>query len=518
MTRSRLALLAVLLLSLAVPAHGSPGRQRLAATALAPGVAHEVWSSGSAAVQVHLARVDAGRPLRVVQAAGDLAGRETTSSICRRTRGCAVAINGDFFTADGPVGGVVSDGRLLRSPSRPHEQLSLRPLRATAGLDWRGVLRSPDGAELTLDGVNVPPVGDGAVLYTSAYADSTPDCSCVEVVLTEVDEPVGRLGATTTLARTGQGSGRTPLPDRTVVVAAAGSAVQRLQVVAASGGDLRVVLSTGEPVEQSVGVHPVLLRDGQVAEVDRADPMLRDAHPRSVVAWDRQGTVWLAAFDGRRAGGPGPTADELVAFLQRLGASDAVMLDGGGSTALATAAGPLNRPSDGVERPVSNALVVTSDAVAARRAAPPAPVAAPVVVVPAVAPAPPPPVAPAPVVKAAPVPPPAPVAVPPAPGPVAAAPVRVVVSLTALDRGLVQPAPVVPAGAPGTPGALLAGAALAALATLAWVAAAWCAAYCASRRIFVTAPSPPTGTKPSRSWRRRAGLSASTLRFSRGRS
>ena len=499
MTRFRLALLAVVLLSVAVPAHAAPGSQRLAATALAPGVTHEVWSSGSAAVQVHVARVDAGRPLRVVQAAGDLADRETTSSICRRTRGCAVAINGDFFTADGPVGGVVSDGRLLRSPSRPHEQLSLRPLRATSGLDWRGVLRSPDGAELALDGVNVAPVGDGAVLYTSAYAESTPECSCVEVVLAEVDEPVGRLGATTTLARTGQGSGRTPLPDGTVVVAAAGPAAQRLQVVAASGSDLTVVLSTDAPVEQSVGVHPVLLRDGQVAPVDREDPMLRDPHPRSVVAWDRAGTVWLAAFDGRRAGGPGPTADELVALLQRLGATDAVMLDGGGSTALATAAGPLNRPSDGVERPVSNALVVTSDAVAALRAAPPAPVAAPVVVVPAAAPAPPPPVAPARVTEVAPVPPPAPVAASPAPEPVLAAPARVVLSPGALDRGLVQPVPAVPAGAPGTPGALRAAAALAALAALAWVAAAWCAAYSASRRSIVIAPSSPTGTKPSRS-------------------
>ena len=375
MVRSRLALLVTVLLSLAVPAHGQPLQQRLVTAALAPGVTHEFWSAGTSSARVHLARIDAGSAaaLRVVQAPGGVrTGRETTTALCRRTRGCVAAINGDFFTADGPVGGVISDRRLLRSPNPQHEQLSLRPLRATSGLGWQGVLRAPDGAEVRVDGVNVAPVVDGVVLYTSSYAPATPACTCLEVVLTELGEPVGRLGLATPLARTGQASGQTPLPETTVVVAASGAAAERLQAVASSGGDLSVTLSVPEPTEQSIGVHPVLLRDGQVAPVDRDDPMLRDPHPRSVVAWDGKGTVWLAAFEGRQAAGPGPTADELVAFLERRGATDAVMLDGGGSTSLATADGPLNRPSGGRERPVSNALVVTTPtAVAALRVAPP---------------------------------------------------------------------------------------------------------------------------------------------------
>jgi hypothetical protein len=464
MVRSRLALLAVLLLSLAVPAYAEPGRQRLAVADLAPGVTHEVWASGPSTARVHVARVD-GSALRVVQA--PRGRRETASSFCRRTPGCAVAINGDFFTAGGPVGGVISDGRLLRSPSPSHEQLSLEPLRATSGLDWNGVLRAPDGAELTIDGLNVPLVGEVAAVYTSSYGGATPACTCREVVLTEVDGPVGRLGVPTTVVRTGQGAGGTPLGERTVVVAVAGVAADRLQAVVSSGGDLTVTLSVPEPVEQSVGVHPVLLREGQVAPVDRADPMLRDRHPRSVVAWDGQGTVWLAAFEGRQAGGPGPTAEELVAFLQGLGATDAVMLDGGGSTSLATADGPLNRPSDGAERPVSNALVVMSSAVAALRVAAPAPVAAPPVVGPAA-----PPSAPVVIAPKAPVVAPPPAVVPvPAEVVVAAPPARAVLSPTALDPRTtrVLPAVVQPTGA------VTVAAALAALATLAWAAWAWLA-------------------------------------------
>lgn len=469
MVRSRLALLVGLLLSLAVPAHGEPGQRRLTAASLGPGVTHELWTSGTSTARVHLARIDAGSAasLRVVQATGGVAaGRETTTSLCRRTRGCVAALNGDFFTAAGPVGGVISDSRLLKSASPGHEQLSLRPLRATSGLSWRGVLRAPDGAEVGLDGVNVPSIADGVVVYTSSYGPTTPACTCLEVVLAERGEPVGRLGLPTVVARTGQATGRTPLPVATVVVAAAGAAAERLQAVAASGGDLTVTLSVADPTEQSLGVHPVLLRDGQAAAVDRNDPMLRDAHPRSVVAWDGQGTVWLAAFEGRSAAGPGPTSDELVAFLQRMGATQAVMLDGGGSTSLATADGPLSRPSDGAERPVSNALIVTSQPVAALRAAAPAPapvpppVAVPVVAPPRPAAPPPPAVAP----------PRVPPAVEPEPVGAEALPVRVVLSPTALDR-VPRPWPAPAAAAP--PGAVRVASWLVALATWAWAGWAW---------------------------------------------
>ena len=43
-----------------------------------------------------------------------------------------------------------------------------------------------------------------------------------------------------------------------------------------------------------------------------------------------------------------------------LGAIDAMNLDGGGSTTMVIRNQVLNLPSDGVERPVSNGLVITT--------------------------------------------------------------------------------------------------------------------------------------------------------------
>jgi len=76
------------------------------------------------------------------------------------------------------------------------------------------------------------------------------------------------------------------------------------------------------------------------------------ANPRTVAAFDARGRVHLVAVDGRRANAHGMSLDALAAFSvsQEIGASDAVNLDGGGSTALyvagATPSGVVNYPSD----------------------------------------------------------------------------------------------------------------------------------------------------------------------------
>jgi hypothetical protein len=103
-----------------------------------------------------------------------------------------------------------------------------------------------------------------------------------------------------------------------------------------------------------------------------------------------------------------------------------VLLDGGGSTALATGAGPLNAPSEGRERPVSNAVVVVMEPVAATVRTAPAPPAAPVVAA-----------APAPVQVA----PPAAKPVPPAPKPVVQAPAPPVAAPAAKPVAVAEPAP-----------------------------------------------------------------------------
>jgi exopolysaccharide biosynthesis protein len=83
-------------------------------------------------------------------------------------------------------------------------------------------------------------------------------------------------------------------------------------------------------------------------------------HPRTAVGLskDRQ-TLYLVVADGRRTGVPGLTLPQLAAFMsEKLHACAAINLDGGGSSAMWVSDRIVNRPADGVERPVGDHLAV----------------------------------------------------------------------------------------------------------------------------------------------------------------
>lgn len=94
-----------------------------------------------------------------------------------------------------------------------------------------------------------------------------------------------------------------------------------------------------------------------------------DKHPRSAIALTSRGTVLFVTVDGRHPGyAGGMNLIELRHFLQQLGCTDALNLDGGGSSTLwakgFNVSGVANYPCDNHkfdhegERKVANALVV----------------------------------------------------------------------------------------------------------------------------------------------------------------
>jgi hypothetical protein len=92
-------------------------------------------------------------------------------------------------------------------------------------------------------------------------------------------------------------------------------------------------------------------------------------HPRTAVAWNGD-YLWFFTCDGRQLGrSAGMTFHEMAEFLaDRLGATDAVNLDGGGSTTLSIGSHIVNHPSDGTEssaegtpRKIANALLLIEE-------------------------------------------------------------------------------------------------------------------------------------------------------------
>jgi hypothetical protein len=157
----------------------------------------------------------------------------------------------------------------------------------------------------------------------------------------------------------------TKVPDGKALLMATGD---KMPLVSAlhTGEKVSIQLQTQgfdwEKIENVIGGGPVLVRDGKVA-VDAEEEgfpasFYAKRHPRTAIGKTTDGDIWLVAIDGRQEISAGATLDETAKVLLRLGCVDAVNLDGGGSTCLSLLGVTVNRPSDGVERPVSNGILI----------------------------------------------------------------------------------------------------------------------------------------------------------------
>ena len=144
-------------------------------------------------------------------------------------------------------------------------------------------------------------------------------------------------------------------------------------VIHKDGGiTIESLASPGTDDWQVIGGGPVLLRQGAVtaAATGTALPHKGSAYnPRTVVGLDAAGTkLTLLVVDGRKPGiARGMTYPELAAEMRRLGCTEALNLDGGGSSLMAvrdSATGSmriLNQPTDSHERPVADVLGIVLD-------------------------------------------------------------------------------------------------------------------------------------------------------------
>jgi hypothetical protein len=89
---------------------------------------------------------------------------------------------------------------------------------------------------------------------------------------------------------------------------------------------------------------------------------VQQRHPRTAAGITANGELLLVTVDGRQNYSRGFSLPELAAYMQKLGAVQAINLDGGGSTSMVVHGYYVNGPSEGRPRPVANALLVFAPA------------------------------------------------------------------------------------------------------------------------------------------------------------
>ena len=355
--------------------------------------------SGSTNLRVFYLTIDLTNPyvtLSGVCATDKVAGNERVSTMAQRKsrpgKRYFAGINADFFVTSGytgrgvskvgtPVGSTVVEGQIFRA--RNNAKLYKNFVMDTDGrlyinpFFFSGTVTGPDGTQATLGGINTYANESAAsnqnkiTIYNDLYYGSTDETGAgFEVQARLADGNVFETAKPFKMVVTSDTSsaGDMTIPQGGYVIHGHGTArnlVKKLQV-----GDTVTVSPTWtfnglsiEPYEVISG-NPKILENGEVIDKDADRPDAVQLHPRSGVGYSHDGQrVYFCVVDGRSALSAGVRTRALGEIMRYAGATEAVNVDGGGSSCLYTSAlGVRNKPSDGSERADGNAFFAVSTA------------------------------------------------------------------------------------------------------------------------------------------------------------
>ncbi len=328
-----------------------------------PRVIHALrWSQGAPML---MAKSQIAGP-KIYDASPDR-GRATLTELVNRTQAIA-GLNGDFFPFTGdPLGAMVCDGELI---SRPWPKRAVfgwgKEASTVAMLSWKGSIQTEVSEPFSLDGLNEECPVDGLTLNTEQSGLALAKPASLYAVI--------KLDAgswTTTVKREAEIVSFTTdveaieITPGTAVLCARGLKIADLAKLVPGTKFTVSYETTGldwSKISNVIGGGPLLVRNGEI-KVDWKESGFKDAfatkrHPRSAIGRTASGDIWLVAVDGRQTMSDGATLDELALIMQKLGCENAINLDGGGSTTISLFGLTLNRPSDGIERKISNAILL----------------------------------------------------------------------------------------------------------------------------------------------------------------
>ncbi|MBW8041587.1 MAG: phosphodiester glycosidase family protein [Planctomycetes bacterium] len=275
------------------------------------------------------------------------------------------AVNGDFFRIrtglyqGDPLGLQIVRGELVSSPKNtcfwidPKGKPRIAYVQPSFRATWR------NGTSVNFD-INQECVQDGAVLYTPSMGFSTRTKNAIELVLEKCDD-----------------SGWLPIkPGQTCngrilsINHEANSVIPNDKLVLSIGPALANKIKSTEPgmvlslsfktspaltgVDFAIGGGPVLIKDAKVRQFTGYQPR----HPRTAIGWNDK-HFFLLVVDGRQKDlSIGMTFPELAEFMLKLGCTEAMNLDGGGSSTFWLDGQIMNSPSDGRQRWIANGLIL----------------------------------------------------------------------------------------------------------------------------------------------------------------
>ncbi len=351
----------------------------LATREVGPGVKHHRIYREAGPWAIEVVEFDYRHPalrLETVRAAGK--GLELTSQMANREdrdgNRVVAAINGDFFNAQGrPLNLQIRNGEIVQG-AFPRSVLAVsragEPIIAVTALV--GEVVSQRGSH-RLAGVNRERSENELIMYNHHFGNRTnTNRHGRELTLRLLTAFTVNDSVPAVVVSPPSPQGNTVIADSLYILSAHGAAATWMAHALTAGDTVKLFWQTPQipiPLATAIGGTPRLIRDGKISieseqENNRPD-FATTRHPRSAAGFDENThRMYFVVVDGRQAGySVGMTLPELAAFLRELGCTQAINLDGGGSSTLVVRGEVMNRPSDVTgERPVANALLLLCSA------------------------------------------------------------------------------------------------------------------------------------------------------------
>ncbi len=310
--------------------------------------------------------VDLANPhlqIRAIHPSAGFNNRQTVRNMAA-AQDAVAAVNADFFhltSPAAPFGLHVEGGEVLSSPAdHPWMGFGLDLDRVAHILNWRfrGEVIASGGQRYKLHGFNQTYSPGGIYLYDRSWG--------IEVSSVFFDDPVLQVtvrdGIITQILRT-ERSAAIP-SDGYVVVADGIMEVDFLLRYARLGTSLDFLLDI-EPdlqLDTAIGGQALLVKDGQPVDPSRLRSPGSTRASRTAVGAAGE-TIFFVTIDATPIAS-GATMEELSVFMSRMGADQALNLDGGGSTTMVGRRPGefvmelINQPRHGSERSLPNAIGV----------------------------------------------------------------------------------------------------------------------------------------------------------------
>jgi len=324
----------------------------LSVQTLAPGVVHKIHRG---AMYINVLDIDLGKAnvtVKPILAGESFNTLDEVKDQAQKVHAIA-AVNGNYFKRDGtPLGTLIIDGEWISGPLYDRTCMGItrdgQVLVDRVSLHGTLTTSNPDAPSIWVNNVNAPRRhGAHLIAYTRRWGASVK--MQYEGTLVAVDS-TGKVSA--------KDGWQLAVPYGGYVLSdSKESQIAKLNV----GDSVSLSWQTNPPewsnVVNAVSGGPVLIRDGKLF-VDCHDEMFNKAwtgsqiHARTAVGVTANRHLLLATIEGPH------TLYDVAKFLRKLGAVDAMNLDGGGSTTMVIGNHAVTHNTQKFERRVASALAI----------------------------------------------------------------------------------------------------------------------------------------------------------------